>query len=659
MKKFWFFFIAIIAVMFFASVAAFATDVYIDGVKVNFNDSTGYPFTQNGRTLVPLRATMESFGAAVDWEPDTQTAVVRKGTTTVRCTIGDYNAYRNNVKIPNDAAAVGFNGRTYLPIRVVLESFGAKVDWDGNVIVTSPGAATLIQTVENTPSVTTNYWGVWNEALKQKQNGNYQLAIDKIMSISNVFLKDNESASCAMLYKHLGECYSNLGNYTGASACFKKEAYYWSITPGQNETRIDAERRSNLISTNTQVYIKTTDSEMDASTYFGVTHEPKSGICLGAYAEGDTNIYNPWNPSTFYMDSFPNMVGKDMAAYLLYVPYGTGVSIYETHFNQAILKDKVVQIALEPREGLWQVVANDQYLINIAMYMERHECKFMLRFGGEMNDPTSKWYSADPLAFIEKFRIVADVFHKYAPSVPVIWAPNFYPSDTIDDYYPGDNYVDYVGMSSYQMHSPITDPLGRGVDRSRWSNQLDIIYSLYGHKKPIIVVEGGASCMDYDTWADITPYAASQIKDFYTYLPIKYPNVKFSFVYNTDRERQKFAMSVRPEYLAGYQAGIQSELYNSSPQPELKKYSYYEIGNNVNVKAEATELCAYVTEPENDVSYVVYFINGVQIGTSYGAPYRVNVDFSPYRLQTVDVTVKSFNSKHMLVTDYTVKVNVI
>lgn len=659
MKKYLLYITFLVGILLFTfALCASATDVYIDGIKVQFNASTGYPFVQNGRTLVPLRATMESFGATVEWETDTSTAVVRKGTTTVRCKIGDYFTYRNNVKIANDAAAIETGGRTYLPIRTVLESFGAKVDWNGNVIVTSPGAASLIQTIESTPSVTKNYWKIWNDALNQKQYGNYQACIDKIFSISNAFLNDNKTSSCAMLYKHLGECYSALGNYANASACFKKEAYYWALTAGMNESRIDAERRSNLISTNTQIYIKNTDPQMGAKTYFGKPHEPQGGICLGAYAEGDTNLHNPWNPSLFYMDTFPALVGKDMAAYLLYMPYGMDLSNYESHFQAAIQKGKIMQIALEPRSGLESISYGDSYLIQLAQKMEQHECRFMLRFAGEMNDTTSLWYNANPNLFIEKFRIVADIFHTYAPSVPVIWAPNHYPPDTIDDYYPGDNYVDYVGMSSYKMHQPITDPLGKGVDRSRWSNQLDTLYSLYGHKKPIIVVEGGASCMDYDTWADITPYASRQIKDFYTYLPIKYPNVKFSFVFNSDRERQKFAMSSRPEYLNAYKEGIQSDLYCTNLYNDYYTYDYYEIGNNVSVKAEPTEFCSYITEPENDVAYVIYYINGVQLGVSYGAPYKVNADFTGYKNQSADVTVKSFNSRHMPITDYTVKVNV-
>jgi len=34
------------------------------------------------------------------------------------------------VKVENDTAALIRNGRTYLPIRVVMEAFGMEVTWD-------------------------------------------------------------------------------------------------------------------------------------------------------------------------------------------------------------------------------------------------------------------------------------------------------------------------------------------------------------------------------------------------------------------------------------------------------------------------------------------------------------------------------------------------
>lgn len=50
-----------------------------------------------------------------------------------------------------------------------------------------------------------------------------------------------------------------------------------------------------------------------------------------------------------------------------------------------------------------------------------------------------------------------------------------------------------------------------------------MIVGLYGHKKPIIVSEGGASCYYVAGGKDITRLASDQLYDFMTYLPIKYP----------------------------------------------------------------------------------------------------------------------------------------
>lgn len=657
MKKLMGLFLVIVMFLSCIPVAASGVNVYIDGKAVAFSDSTGYPFISEGRTLVPLRVTMESFGASVEWDGASQTAFVRQGSTTVRCIIGENCIYRNNVKITNDAAAVIVNGRTYLPIRAVLEAFGAQVNWDGSVRVTSSSGGSLINEIEGKSSVTSNYWKIWNEAISLKEAGNYSQAVEKIKSISSVFIQKNDDNSRAILFKHLGECYANLSDYASASACFKREAYYWDKAPGMIESKRDAERRSQLINTNSQVYVKSTDKNMGGITYFGESHEPQGGVYLGAYAEGDLGIYDPYGSSSFYMDTFPALVGKDMAGYLIYMPYGTDLSVYNVHLANAKKKNKIVQLSLEPHGGVDRVNKNDSYLIQLAKDMQGSGCKMMLRFAGEMNDTTSSWYT-NPSTYIEKFRIVADVFHKYAPSVPVIWAPNFYPSDTIDDYYPGDNYVDYVGISSYMMHQPITDPLGKGVDRNRWSSQLDTIYSLYGHKKPIIIVESGATYMDYDTWADITPFASYQIQDFYTYLAIKYPNVKMCFIFDCDEERRKFCLSKNSQYLAGYREGISSDLYLSSTGNSAYRYHYYELGNNVNVKAEKTELCSYITSPANDIAYVVYSINGVDYAPVYGTPYRMNIDFAPFKGQKVTVNIRSYNSSYTMITNQTVTINV-
>jgi len=105
--------------------------VIINGKQVIFTQDLGYPFIDtNNRTQVPLRATMEQFGAAISWDSASRIAVVEKNGIVVKVPVGKSYIYRNNVLINNDTVAVIRDGRTYLPIRVVLEAFQALVTWN-------------------------------------------------------------------------------------------------------------------------------------------------------------------------------------------------------------------------------------------------------------------------------------------------------------------------------------------------------------------------------------------------------------------------------------------------------------------------------------------------------------------------------------------------
>ncbi|MCL1981489.1 MAG: copper amine oxidase N-terminal domain-containing protein [Clostridiales bacterium] len=123
--------------------AADEVGVSIDGVQVGFDQSSGQPFIdENSRTQVPFRQTLEAFGATVDWDPDTRTAIAEKGGVIVKVPIGTDYIYMDSLTVMNDTKSLIKDSRTYLPIRIVLEAFGADVDWDAKtrtVLVKSDG----------------------------------------------------------------------------------------------------------------------------------------------------------------------------------------------------------------------------------------------------------------------------------------------------------------------------------------------------------------------------------------------------------------------------------------------------------------------------------------------------------------------------------------
>lgn len=108
-------------------------NVMIDEEQVSFNEQSGNPFLdRNGRTQVPLRITMESFGANVEWNNENKIATVAKNNTIVKIPIGEKYITVDNKQIATDTEAIIKDGKTYLPIRVVAESLGAKVFWDSD-----------------------------------------------------------------------------------------------------------------------------------------------------------------------------------------------------------------------------------------------------------------------------------------------------------------------------------------------------------------------------------------------------------------------------------------------------------------------------------------------------------------------------------------------
>ena len=136
----------VLAMLLILSVTAFAAQndvsIELDGKKVAFTSESGKPFVDaNGRTQVPLRVVMEQYGCDVKWDSMSSTAIITKGSTTVTVPIGKGYITVNGKNVPMDTAALVQDGHTYLPIRAVLEAFGANVKWDnGKVSVTSASA---------------------------------------------------------------------------------------------------------------------------------------------------------------------------------------------------------------------------------------------------------------------------------------------------------------------------------------------------------------------------------------------------------------------------------------------------------------------------------------------------------------------------------------
>ncbi len=93
------------------------------------------PFTQNDRTLVPVRFISESFGAKVGWDDATQTVTVNYGDKAISLQIGSNQMYVNGEAATLDVPANTYNSRTLIPLRALVEALGKYVHWDDRGLI--------------------------------------------------------------------------------------------------------------------------------------------------------------------------------------------------------------------------------------------------------------------------------------------------------------------------------------------------------------------------------------------------------------------------------------------------------------------------------------------------------------------------------------------
>jgi hypothetical protein len=355
-------------------------------------------------------------------------------------------------------------------------------------------------------------------------------------------------------------------------------------------------------------------------------HEPASGTYIGMLGADRRVGYD--------VTKIEDVYGRKHALYLAYVGWRKVQTDTNTYFP-ARTAERVkelggaLQIGWEPRFGL-DDVQDDEYVRRFAREAKASGIPIFLRYASEMNGAWVPWHG-NPQQYVEKFRLVHDIMAEEAPNVAMVWSPNFSPADTIDDYYPGDAYVDWVGFSLYNTPYSADKEQLKGTVIDTFAP----LYERYNHK-PIMISEGAIAHTYLPTNQTYWSWAEGQMGYMYGLLPRLFPQVKAITYFNFSRAQAirtngtyVYDIGENPFMDGLYQRLITSDWFLSKVESGVDpiQYRYAPVlGQSLPIGKQTIIVNPKLENERGEPPFAIAIYQGNQLlGVSYEAPWEIEV----------------------------------
>ncbi len=363
-------------------------------------------------------------------------------------------------------------------------------------------------------------------------------------------------------------------------------------------------------------------------------YEPQSGCYIGAFVQNDINVQG-------MISNFENLVGKKHTGYLTYTSVS---SSFPKAFADSCKKyGAFMQLGFEPDTAFRDVV-DGPHLRNWAREAAKSGIPIFLRFASEMNGDWVPWFGS-PTLYKEKWRLMYNIMKEEAPNVAMVWCPNWRPdiqndtSRNIMAYYPGDEYVDWVGVNFY-MWGPIYDSLMNETGISPLS-KLAAVYNKFPNK-PIMICEWAAASREWRGNPPLpkitTDYCINHMQQLYSNLQQYFPRVKGVFWFDYDSHlinNSDFSLTNNPTVLNTYKNAIQNSYFISNVNLNVPLISIpQKIVKGIDTISIQINCTRQITEAK-------LFIDSVLIQTLYSEPFNFIVDFNQYNDGLLEVEVRA------------------
>jgi hypothetical protein len=339
----------------------------------------------------------------------------------------------------------------------------------------------------------------------------------------------------------------------------------------------------------------------------GVLLEPRDGVYFGVNLDWDHDT-----PA-----SLVHRLGRSPALYVAFAAFpieGRAAGFIDGIVAELKEQHAALMLTLEPNGGLSTVTdaAVAELAGRLAGY-NREGVPIFLRFAHEMNGSWYPW-SQQPSAYIATFRKVAVAVHRSAPATAMVWTPNYgggYPftgghdaavpgtpdfkaldtngdgvltmaDDPYGPYYPGDDAVDWVGMSLYHWGSSypwganaLPEPgkfaaLLTGQYRGTIGDETAVpdFYSTYAnaHHKPVAITETAAFFAPSRPGDETAIKAAWSKQVFDPSITTRFPRLEMINWFEWDKYESEVKAEVnwtvtrRPDLASTFVAALPSQL---------------------------------------------------------------------------------------------------
>lgn len=455
----------------------------------------------------------------------------------------------------------------------------------------------------------------------------------------------------------VGNAYERIGQYETAARCFKEYIQYGEYRGWDDGVKI-ARAKVEQFTPMLELYTPSNSSQR----YYGAVNEPRFGTLIGQTSDSET------------------LDGESMI--LLYQEYGeTIMPWFEFTLKNAQQSGRAVEIALNfPREGnqLEQIVSDNSFLYEFTDVLARYpSIPIYLRIGAEMNI----WSALGDAGLYKRAYIkITDEVRRRTGNVATVWSVGHTSewNTDINDYYPGDEYVDWVGVSAYckkyfegrkwDVKNKFNEVYFKSGDSSDPVLLIKEIVDRYGDRKPIMLSECGVAHQTQS--AEINEahgeWALTRLEQMFTYIPMVYPQVKLIAYFNKHmpNEATDYSLSRNDALNNKYKELINLPHFIKGVYANSAETAYKRLDGEAAVSGAIT-IMAYAHVFGDSYPKVDYYIDNQWVGASSDAGHSRTINLAgfssgPHELKAVVESGGQYKTEKKLtinISDIKIRIN--